>query len=159
LGDGKLAHLIALTLQPTGCKLLVAGKHARKTKLLQQQGISAITDHSSLPDRYFDIVIEASGSSSAFHEALRKVRPRGSVILKSTYAEGFAFNPAPVVVDEITVIGSRCGRFIRAIEFLEHHPVDLSYLISKRFPLSDGLAAFSAAQQSDVMKVVIDCLN
>lgn len=157
LGDGKLAHLIALTLKPVVCQFTVAGKHARKTDLLQQQGITTTLIHHTLPDHSFDIVIEASGSPAAFDEALRKVRPRGTVILKSTYANGFQFNPAAVVVNEITLLGSRCGRFRRAIDFLENNSVDFTYLISKRFPLSDGITAFSAAQQSNIMKVVIDC--
>ena len=158
IGDGKLAQCLALTLKPTGCSLQVAGRHEWKTVLLQQQGISTTLDHASLPDHAFDIVIEASGSSAAFGEALTKVRPRGTIVLKSTYAKGFSFNPAPVVVNEITILGSRCGRFSSAISFLENHRPDLSCLISKRFPLTDGVMAFETAQRKDTMKVVIDCI-
>jgi threonine dehydrogenase-like Zn-dependent dehydrogenase len=156
LGDGKLAHLIALTLLPTGCTLQVAGKHEWKTSLLKSAGIDASTDHTTFSDHSYDIVIEATGSAAGFEEAVAKVRPRGTIVLKSTYASGFSFNPAPIVVNEISLIGSRCGRFSAAIDFLEKERPDLTYLISKRFPLSEGVAAFAAAQQPDVMKVVID---
>ena len=158
LGDGKLAHLIALTLKAAGCSLNVAVKHAWKSELLRSRGIDTVPDHTTLPDHYYDIVIEATGSPPAFNEAMNKVRPRGTVILKSTYANGFAFNPASTVVNEISIIGSRCGRFAAAIEFLRKERPDLTYLISQRFPLHEGVAAFEAAQQPDVMKVAIDCI-
>jgi threonine dehydrogenase-like Zn-dependent dehydrogenase len=157
LGDGKLAHLVALTLKPTGCRMKVSGRHEWKAQLLRDRGIDALVNRQDIPDRVFDIVIEASGSPAAFQEGLAKVKPRGTLVLKSTYVQSFSFNPASVVVNEITLIGSRCGRFAAAIAFLEKERPDLSYLISKRFPLVEGIAAFAAAQQPDVMKVVIDC--
>ncbi len=157
LGDGKLAHLVAITLKPTGCRMKVSGRHEWKVQLLRDHGIDAAVNRQDIPDRIFDIVIEASGSPAAFQEGLAKIRPRGTFVLKSTYAQAFPFNPAQVVVNEITLIGSRCGRFASAIEFLEREQPDLSYLISRRFPLSEGIAAFEAAQRPDMMKVVIDC--
>jgi 2-desacetyl-2-hydroxyethyl bacteriochlorophyllide A dehydrogenase len=158
IGDGKLAHLIALALKPSGCGLKLFGKHAWKVKLLHDRGIDATTDRGEISGRLFDIVIEASGSPAGFHEGISLVKPRGTVVLKSTYARSFSFNPAPIVVNELTLIGSRCGRFSAAIEFLKRERIDLSYLIGKRFPLNQGLAAFSAAQQSDMLKVIIDCI-
>ena len=157
IGDGKLAHLIALTLKSTGCDLIVSGKHRWKTDLLNQRNITAVTNRSDITAEMFDIVIEASGSPQAFNQGLAQVKPRGIFFLKSTYARDFSFNPAGVVVNEITLIGSRCGQFAHAIEYLEREQPDLSYLISRRFPLSDGIAAFSAALQPDVMKVILDC--
>ena len=157
LGDGKLAHLIALSLKPIGVKLTVAGKHEWKTELLRDRGIDAAVDRQDLINGSFDIVIEASGSPAAFQEGLAKVRPRGTLILKSTYANSFSFNPAGIVVNEFTLLGSRCGKLTSAIDFLETERPDLSYLISRRFPLSEGIVAFEAARQSDVLKVVIDC--
>jgi threonine dehydrogenase-like Zn-dependent dehydrogenase len=157
LGDGKLAHCIAWSLLPTECRLRIGGKHAWKTALLQKCGFDATIDHSLFSDNEFDIVIEASGSPGAFNEAIAMVRPRGTIVLKSTYSKGFEFNPAAVVVNEISLIGSRCGQFSSSIAFLEKHSPDLSYLISKRFPLSEGICAFAAARQPDIMKVVLDC--
>ena len=157
LGDGKLAHCIAWSLLPTECSLSIGGKHESKTALLRKHGFHATIDHSEFSEYEFDIVIEASGSPGAFDEAVTMVRPRGTIVLKSTYSKGFEFNPAAVVVNEISLIGSRCGKFSSAVSFLETYAPDLSYLISKRFPLSEGIGAFTAARQSDVMKVVIDC--
>jgi 2-desacetyl-2-hydroxyethyl bacteriochlorophyllide A dehydrogenase len=156
IGDGKLAHLIAFALKPTQCRMMVLGKHSWKVKLLRDLGVNATIDRNELSGKTYDIVIEASGSPAAFHEGLTIVKPRGIFVLKSTYAQPFSFNPAAIVVNELTLIGSRCGRFSTAIDFLEREKVDLSYLISKRFPLKEGMAAFSAAQGSDVLKVVID---
>ncbi len=157
LGDGKLAQCIAWSLLPTECRLRIGGKHEWKTALLRKRGFDATIDHASFSGHQFDIVIEASGSPGAFNEAIAMVSPRGTIVLKSTYSKGFEFNPAAVVVNEISLIGSRCGKFSSAIAFLEKHSPDLSYLISKRFPLSEGISAFTAAQQPNVMKVVVDC--
>ncbi len=158
IGDGKLAHLIAHALKPTGCRLKLFGKHAWKVRLLKERGIDATIDRSETEGRRFDVVVEASGSPAGFNEGLSLVKPRGTIVLKSTYAGSFPFNPAAVVVNEITLIGSRCGGFSAAIAFLERERIDLSYLISRRYPLREGLAAFSAAQSSDAMKIVIDCV-
>ncbi len=157
IGDGKLAHLIALTLSVTGCRLLLFGKHQWKVRLLCDRGITASIDRGLLAGRQFDIVVEASGSPDGFREGFQLVKPRGTLVLKSTFAQSFPFNPAAVVVNEITLLGSRCGRFDRAVDFLQKNRIDLSYLISRRFPLADGVAAFEAAQRPDVLKVIIDC--
>ena len=159
IGDGKLAHLIAHALQPIGCRMRLIGKHQWKVKLLQERGIRATTELGEITDRRYDVVVEASGSPVGFQEGLSLVKPRGTFILKSTYAQSFPFNPALVVVNELTLLGSRCGKFSAALDFLQRKRIDFSYLISKRFPLAEGVAAFAAAQQSDVLKVVIDCIN
>jgi alcohol dehydrogenase len=158
IGDGKLAHLIAHALNPAGCKLKVLGRHPWKASLLRDRGIDATVDKNEIAGARYDVVIEASGSPAGFDEGLAHVKPRGTFVLKSTYAGSFPFNPAAVVVNELTLLGSRCGRFGAAIEFLERERIDLSYLISRRFPLGEAVSAFSAAQGSDVMKVVIDCM-
>jgi 2-desacetyl-2-hydroxyethyl bacteriochlorophyllide A dehydrogenase len=158
LGDGKLAHLIAHVLKSTGCKMKLFGKHAWKVNRLKERNIDAAIDSAEKAGRTYDVVIEASGSPAGFHRGLSLVKPRGTFVLKSTYAQPFLFNPAPVVVDELTLLGSRCGPFPAAIEFLQRERIDLSYLISKRFPLNKGLAAFEAAQERDTLKVVIDCI-
>lgn len=155
LGDGKLAQLIARALSSTGCDLTVVGKHSEKldhlrdlpcrTVLLDDFGSSA-----------FDIVTEATGNPDAFELGLSCVRPRGTMVLKSTYARAFPFNPARIVVDEITVVGSRCGVFADALSFFEDHPHPLDHLISDRFPLTQASEAFARAESSDSMKVVLD---
>jgi threonine dehydrogenase-like Zn-dependent dehydrogenase len=157
IGDGKLAHLIALVFKAAGCRMQLFGKHPWKVGLLRDRGIAATIDRGDITGKTYDIVVEASGSPAAFHEGLALVKPRGTFVLKSTYASSFSFNPASVVVNELTLIGSRCGRFAAAIEFLEREKVDLSYLIGKRFPIEEGVEAFTAAQRSDMMKVIIDC--
>jgi alcohol dehydrogenase len=157
IGDGKLAHLIALAFKAGGFRMKLFGKHPWKVKLLRDRGVDATVEHGEIAGKAYDIVVEASGSPAAFHEGLSLLKPRGTFVLKSTYASSFPFNPAAVVVNELTLVGSRCGRFAAAIEFLEREKIDLSYLISKRFPLIEGVAAFSAAQQSDVMKVIVEC--
>lgn len=157
VGDGKLAHLIAISLLPSGCDLTLLGKHPEKTSLLDCYSIRHLIVKDSIINEKYDIVIEASGSPEGFYDALSFVRPKGIFVLKSTYANEISLNPSKIVVDEITLIGSRCGNFRNAVDFLEKEVIDLSYLISDRFPLSRGIEAFKAALRKDSMKVVIDC--
>jgi threonine dehydrogenase-like Zn-dependent dehydrogenase len=157
IGDGKLAHLIALTLLSTGCNLEVKGKHEWKLDLLRKKNIRTINRVRTEDKGTYDIVIEASGTPGAFQEGLTFVRPRGCCILKSTYTETFLFNPSAMVVNEITVLGSRCGQFRHAVDFLCREKPDLSGLISARVPLVEGIDGFGRAQKKDAMKVIIDC--
>ncbi|NLE01777.1 MAG: alcohol dehydrogenase catalytic domain-containing protein [Fibrobacter sp.] len=158
IGDGKLAQLIAIVLKYTGCNLLVMGKYEDKLAHLKNFGIDTQLKDSFKPELY-DIVIEASGSPQAFISGLSYVKPRGTMVLKSTYAGAFPFNPALAVVNEISIIGSRCGTFSRAIDFLLKYKPDLSYLITKSFPIHQGIEAFAEAQKKGVMKVILDFDN
>lgn len=133
------------------------GKHAAKLGLLKQRGAKTFLLDDFTPSP-FDIVIEASGKPSGFEVALACVKPRGTIVLKSTYAGDFQFNPSPLVVNEVTLIGSRCGRFSEAIRFLLKFKPDLSYLISARYPFSIALEAFEKAKGKDVLKVVMEML-
>ena len=154
IGDGKLAQLIALSVHTTGCKLTVLGKHPDKLIHMRKIGIETILKetYSTSP---FDIVIEASGSPEAFATGLSSVKPRGTFVLKSTYAEGFSFNPAAVIINEITLIGSRCGRFDSAIEFLLEQKPDLAFMQTSVFSLQNGLAAINATRDKKQLKIVL----
>jgi threonine dehydrogenase-like Zn-dependent dehydrogenase len=154
IGDGRLAQLIGTVFCCKGYRLSVEGKHQWKVALLEKQGAS-VFQPGDVPNSSFAYVIEASGTPSGFARAMQCVMPRGTVILKSTYVSGIPYNPAPLVVNEITLIGSRCGRFGRALEFLRTYRPDLSYIISERVPLADALRGFEASKRPDHLKVVI----
>ena len=150
LGDGKLALLIAQVLR-TRCRLAVFGKHADKLALLHDVQVS--TDP---PSGQFDVVVEATGSERGFRQALGLVRPRGTLVLKSTVADAVQLDLAPLVVNEVTVVGSRCGPFEPAIAALASGEVDPRPLISASLPLSCGVAAFERAVQPGVLKVLLE---
>jgi threonine dehydrogenase-like Zn-dependent dehydrogenase len=155
IGDGKLGQLIAHVIQATGCDFTVIGKHHDKLKYLKALGIRTrvITDTNS---KIYDIVIDASGSPDGFNAALSMVRPKGTLVLKSTYAGGISFNPAPIVINELHVLGSRCGRFQPAIKFLTDTNPDFSYLVEKEYSLDNALEAFRQACIKGTKKIVID---
>lgn len=142
VGAGKLGQLIAATLAMTGCQLTVAGRH---------RGITP-TDVAS---RAFDIAIECSGSPEGFEVARRALRPRGTLVMKSTYAGKLEINASSLVVDEITLVGSRCGPFAPAIALLASGAIDPRPLMERTFPLSDVHAAFAYAQRAGVLKVLL----
>lgn len=156
VGDGKLGQLVARTLALTGCKLVVAGRHASKLALLESRGI-AITSPGSIEARSFDVAVECSGSSEGFALARTALRARGTLIMKSTYAGDLTFNASSLVVDEITMIGSRCGPFAPALELLASRAVDPTDLIHARYPLAEAVEAFAQAQRPGVLKVLVAC--
>lgn len=156
VGDGKLGQFIARTLALTGCRLAVAGRHNEKLALLQRAGISTMSPDSVEPRR-FDIAVECSGSPAGFALARQALRPRGTLVMKSTYAGDLTFNASSVVVDEITMIGSRCGPFAPALALLAERKIDPADMIHARYPLRDALAAFEHAQKPGVLKVLVDC--
>lgn len=158
IGDGKLAQLIARALARTGCDLVVIGKHEAKLKLASKTGARCIELHEiekKSAAGEFDIVIEASGSPSGLPLALELVKPRGDVVLKSTYHGVANVSLWPVVVNEVRIIGSRCGRFRHAIDALTASLVDLKGLVSEVMPLDDGLRAFERASDPATMKVLL----
>lgn len=157
IGDGKLGQLISRVLHLTGAQLILIGKHETKLALARQKGIKAISvEHAgSLHPRSFDFVVEATGSPAGFDFALNLVRPRGTLILKSTFFGGLSIDTARIVVDELTVLGSRCGRFSRALELLQSHQVEVNDLLSAMFPLQEGHRAFETAQAPGVLKVLL----
>ncbi len=157
IGDGKLGQLIARVLLTTGCELTLIGKHADKLRLAARSGIGTAELHTLKPDpaRRFDFVIEASGAASGLPLALELVKPRGAIMLKSTFNGAVALDTWRIVVDEISVIGSRCGRFDQALRLLESGAVQVEDLIAAEFPLNDGLAAMQRAQVPGTLKVLL----
>lgn len=155
VGDGKLGQLIARTLALTGCDLTVVGRHAEKLDLLKPHGI-AITDSSSVETGTFDIAVECTGNAEGFVTARKALRPRGRLILKSTYAGDLTFDASALVVDEITLVGSRCGPFEPALELLANGTIDVAPLIHARYALEHGVEAFDHAVRSGVLKVLIE---
>jgi len=156
LGDGRLGNLCAQVLAGVSDHLLVVGKHPEKLALLADRGIATALVSQDLPSRRADIVVDCTGSETGLPTALKLVRPRGTVVLKTTVAGTQTLAWAPFVIDEITLIGSRCGPFDQALEALEHGRVDVRPLISERFSLDQGLSALERAQEKGVMKVLIE---
>ena len=155
VGDGKLGQLVAQTIALTGCELLVIGRHRDKLANLEERGIkTGFAD--VVKDRYFDISIECTGNPEGFAIARRALRPRGTLVLKSTYAGALTFDASALVVDEITLIGSRCGPFKPALQLLAQNQVDVKHLIHSRYPLDEGLRAFEKAQSPGVLKVLLE---
>ena len=105
--------------------------------------------------RYWDVVVEATGSPSGFGLARQAIRPRGTLVLKSTYRGELSLNMSPFVVDEITILGSRCGPFAPALRLLERGEVDPTVLIAERFPLSRGVEAYKTAKKPGILKVIL----
>lgn len=154
LGDGKLGNLCAQALRLTGAKITSLGKHAEKLALIKKAGVRTI----QLKDwklRLFDVVVEATGSASGLELALSAVRPRGTLILKSTIAGNHQVSLAPIVINEINVIGSRCGPFPDALEALAARRVSVTPLIEAIFPLNEGVAAVAHAGRAGARKVLI----
>jgi threonine dehydrogenase-like Zn-dependent dehydrogenase len=164
VGDGKLGQLVARTLALTGCTLVVAGRQRSKLDLLAGLGIETVElDRSSrdLPPpmlRSFDIAVDCTGDPSGFLLARQGLRPRGTLIMKSTYAGTLSLNASSLVVDEITLIGSRCGPFAPALELLRQRRVEVSPMIHARYRLEEGIEAFEHAQRPGALKVVMTAL-
>ena len=155
VGAGRLGQLIAQTLALTGCNLHVVARHPQQQALLNARGIRLITEAEIQPRRW-DIVVEATGSPDGFNLARRAVRPRGTMVLKSTYKGEMNVNFSSIVVDEITLLGSRCGPFDAALRLLENRAVDPTVLITEQYKLNEILKAFDHAAQAGVLKVLIE---
>lgn len=155
LGAGRLGQLIAQTLALTGCDLRVVARHARQQDLLRRRGIRIISEEDVRPWRW-DLVVEATGSPSGFALARQAIRPRGTLVLKSTYKGELNVNFSSIVVDEINLIGSRCGPFEPALRLMESKQVDPGVLIEEEFELRDALKAFERAAEAGVLKVLVE---
>ena len=155
LGDGRLGQLCAQVLAGISDRVLVIGKHMEKLALLEGQGIEGRLLQDRAADRGADLVIDCTGSPTGLTTALELVRPRGTIVLKTTIAAPQTLDLAPVVVDEIAVVGSRCGPFERALDALVHGLVDVRPLISDRFDLSEGMRALTRAAEPGVLKVLL----
>lgn len=155
VGDGKLAQLVAQTLSLTGCALLVLGRHEAKLALLRARGIETAQSDRSIPGG-FDVAVECTGNAAGFAVAQRAVRPRGTLVLKSTYAGALTLDASSLVVNEVTLVGSRCGPFAPALRLLGEGRVAVEPLIHARYPLATAVAAFEHSQQPGVLKVLIE---
>lgn len=154
VGAGRLGQLIAQTLALTGCDLRVVARYPHQRALLESRHIRLISEEAVQPRRW-DVVVEATGSPSGFDLARQAIRPRGTLVLKSTYRGEMTMNWSPFVVDEITILGSRCGLFAPALRLLASAQVDPTILIAGRFPLANALDAIAAAQQPGALKVLL----
>jgi len=155
LGDGKLGLLIAQVLQASGARVHLFGRHKEKLRIAEKAGAVAERRAAKLPVAAYQYVVEATGSPEGLAQAVRMVRPRGTVMLKSTVHGHVALDIAPVVVNEITLIGSRCGPFSPAIQMLASGRINVNDMISEVLPLNRAPAALRRARQSGVLKVLL----
>ena len=156
VGDGSLGLQIAWVLVLTGAEIHLAGHHPEHLDLARPRGVATFLSD-DLPPGDYDIVVEASGSPSGLDMALARVRPRGTVVMKSTYVGRYPLDPAALVVPEVRLVGSRCGPFAGALRLLRDGRIDPRPLIARTFPLSQGLEALTWAQKPGVLKVLVDC--
>ncbi len=156
IGDGKLGLLCAQVLHLTGAPVVLIGKHQEKLGLAARRGVETmLLDEASRRRREFDVVVEASGAATGFALSLDLLRPRGVLVLKSTFHGVTGIDAARIVVDEISVVGSRCGRFAPALELLKNDAVDVESLISEEYALTDGTRAIERATERGVLKVLL----
>ncbi len=156
LGDGRIGILCAWVLSTALSNVTLVGKHADKLDLARWNSLKTHL-HSEQIEPGVDIVVDATGSANGLAEAIAMCRPRGTIILKTTIASQVQIDFAPVVINELTVIGSRCGKFIDGINLLKSYPdIPLEKLISARYPIEQAITAVARAQQKDSIKVLID---
>ena len=155
LGDGKLGLLVAQVLHQTGASVLAVGKHPEKLAILGKRGIATALA-SEWNGELASLVVEATGTAEGFARAVAATRPRGTLVLKSTVSERPSLDLSPIVVDEIRVVGSRCGPFPPALRALETGSVDVRSLISHRVALDDGVEGLRKASQPGALKVLIE---
>jgi alcohol dehydrogenase len=158
LGDGKLGLLVAMVLNAHGYRVHQFGRHAAKLAIAARTGVLteiAKREGGALPVAAYDWVVDATGSPEGLRSAIAMTRPRGTVILKSTVHGTIAIDTASVIVNELTLVGSRCGRFEAALPLLAHPLVPVEQLIAARFPLSEAPQAFAHAAERGVLKVLL----
>lgn len=156
IGDGKLGLLCAQVVALTCAQTLLIGKHDPKLRIAARRGIETSTPREAAKRRReFDVVVEASGAASGFNLALDLLRPRGNLVLKSTFHGTTEMDAARIVVDELSIVGSRCGRFASAIDLLSRNAIDVDSLISEEYPLARGVHAMKRARAKGVLKVLL----
>ena len=155
LGDGRLGNLCAQVLARISDHVIVVGKHREKLALLASLGIATALLSDPIDERAADIVVDCTGSDTGLPTALTLIRPRGTIVLKTTVAGTQTLAWAPFVIDEVTLVGSRCGPFDRALAALEKGEVNVQPLISERFDLGKGIEALERAQAKSVLKVLL----
>jgi threonine dehydrogenase-like Zn-dependent dehydrogenase len=155
LGDGRLGLLVAQVLRNANCPVRVIGTHPEKLALCEKWQIRSRALADIVPRHDQDVVVDCTGSAAGFELAMQMVRPRGVIVLKSTVAAGKPMNLAPLVIDEISVIGSRCGPFREAIRALAEKQVDVASLIHRRMRIEQGLEAMELAGRPGTLKVLL----
>ena len=156
IGDGKLGLLCAQVVSLTGAPVLLIGKHDEKLRIAERRGIEVSTPKQAAKRaREFDVVVEASGAATGFGMALALLKPKGQLVLKSTFHGKTELDAARIVVDEISIVGSRCGRFEPALELLKKGAIDVDSLISEEYPLAQGVHAMRRAAARGVLKVLL----
>ena len=154
LGDGRLGNLCAQVLRHQGCQVRVVGKHDFKLRILEQSDIPTVKLEELQPRRDSDIVVDCTGSPTGLTTALQLVRPCGTIVLKTTVAADQTLHMAPFVIDEIRLIGSRCGPFADALELLSQGAISVEPLLSATYPLEAATTAFEHAVRKDALKVL-----
>ena len=156
IGDGKLGLLCAQVIALTNPTTLLVGKHPEKLQIATRRGIETTTpDEAAKRQRQFDVVVEASGAAAGFKLALGLLRPKGKLVLKSTFHGSTEIDAARIVVDEISIVGSRCGRFQPALDLLKRQAIDVESLISEEHPLANGVDAMARARANGILKVLL----
>jgi len=154
IGAGRFGQLIAQVLQLTGADLHVVARHPQQQNLLKERGIRLIAGEDVKPQRW-DVVVDVTGSASGFGLARQAIRPRGTLVMKSTYKGEMQVNFSSIVVDEINIVGSRCGPFAPALRLLESGEIYPPGMIAAEYPLNHGLEAFEKAAERGVLKVLL----
>ena len=155
LGDGKLGLLVSQVLQAHGAKVHLYGRHRAKMRLVEPAGVTSEILPKKLPVAEWEFVVDATGSSSGLKAAVSMCVPRGTVIMKSTVHGLVSIDTAPAIVNEITLVGSRCGRFEAALPLLASGKVRVASMISEEFPLDQAPKAFAQAAKKGVLKVLL----
>jgi alcohol dehydrogenase len=156
LGDGKLGLLIAQVLNAYGFRVHQFGRHREKLRIAARAGVQTELARKRLPTAAYDWVVDATGSAQGLEHAVAMTRPRGTIIMKSTVHGAVPLNTAPVIVNEVTLVGSRCGRFEPALELLRLGTINVSDMISERLPLEKARRAFELAGSKGVLKVLLE---
>ncbi|WP_447971487.1 MDR/zinc-dependent alcohol dehydrogenase-like family protein [Nitrospira sp. M1] len=154
IGDGKLGLLCVQVLRLTGCSVTLLGHHAERNEWLSHTGIHVESQPHEVTAGA-DIVVEATGTPEGFALASALIRPRGTIVLKSTYHGNLTCDMAKIVIDEISVIGSRCGPFAPAIRLLTQGLIQIAPMIHDHYSLQDGLAAMERAGSKGTLKVML----
>ena len=154
-GDGKLGLTTALALNAYNFDVILAGRHQNKLDIAAKQGVKTILSQDLKKEPVYDVVVEATGSITGFENAMAMVKPRGVLVLKSTVAGSKEINLAPIVINEITVLGSRCGQFKPALRLLENNRIDFKPLISGIYNADNAIEAFEKNKEKDTLKVIL----
>ncbi|MBI5178253.1 MAG: alcohol dehydrogenase catalytic domain-containing protein [Nitrospinae bacterium] len=155
LGDGKLGILTAQAVEILKGNVTLCGRHPRKLKVLEGTNVCAVLESELKPGKQYDVVVDATGRPEGIVKALALTRPRGSLVLKSTVANPVKLDLNAVVINEISIVGSRCGPFVHGLALMETGKIKLKQMIDRAYPLEEGLKAFEAAGKPGALKVLI----